>query len=92
MGLGAELLERRTSTLSEGQQQRVAFARTLLLEPHFILLDEPTSALDAQSVELVEQMIARRCSDRAVGVLWITHDLDQAERVGDRTLTFDGPT
>ena len=92
LGLSAELLERRASTLSEGEQQRLAFARSLLLKPRFILLDEPTSALDDESAGLVEQVIERRCSHGAMGVLWVTHDGAQAGRVGDRTLPLQGPT
>jgi putative ABC transport system ATP-binding protein len=92
LGLSAELLERRASTLSEGEQQRLAFARSLLLMPRFILLDEPTSALDDESAALVEQVIERRCSHGGMGVLWVTHDGAQAARVGDRTLPLKGPS
>jgi len=90
MGLGEELLSRRAVSLSEGQQQRLSLARSLLLDPCFVLLDEPTSALDEESAALVERAIERRRSESGLGVVWVTHDSQQAARVGDRSLALEG--
>lgn len=86
VGLGAEYLERDTGTLSGGEQQRVALARTLANDPDVLLLDEVTASLDPTAARRSEDLI-RDLKDRfGLTVVWITHDLAQAKRVGDRTL------
>ena len=86
-GLAATLLDRVAGELSIGQQQRVAIARVLVARPEFLLCDEPTSALDEVArLKLEETLIELRT--RGVGLLFVTHDLDQAERLGDRMLTI----
>ncbi len=91
LGLDASILERRAGELSEGQAQRVAIARSLLLHPRFLLMDEPTSALDGESAERVERLIERRCTESGLAVVWVTHDRGQAERLGERTLSLQEP-
>ncbi|MDI3258061.1 MAG: phosphate ABC transporter ATP-binding protein [Kyrpidia sp.] len=85
VGLPGELLDRDARELSGGQMQRLGLARALVLEPRILLLDEVTSALDPSTVREVETFIADLCRRRGVTVLWVTHDLDQARRVGDWT-------
>lgn len=60
-------------TLSEGQKQRLCFARMLLMRPETLLLDEPTAALDAESREIVEELIVRLCR-QGMSVIMITHN------------------
>ncbi len=91
LGLDTGILERRASELSEGQSQRVAIARSLLLQPRFLLMDEPTSALDGESAERVERLIEDRCTQSGLAVVWVTHDRAQAARLGGRILSLEEP-
>ncbi|MDR3539430.1 MAG: phosphate ABC transporter ATP-binding protein [Desulfosporosinus sp.] len=82
---------REPHTLSGGQQQRVALARTLANNPEVLLLDEPTSALDAQASEHLETLVSNLCRERELTVIWVTHDVHQAERIAqDMTLLYRG--
>jgi putative ABC transport system ATP-binding protein len=91
VGLSADLLERTAEELSGGQQQRIALARTLANDPAILLLDEVTSALDPAAVKDVESLITHIQKEQQLTVLWVTHNLDQARRVGDTTwLLVDG--
>lgn len=74
-------------TLSQGQQQRLALARLLILEPKILLMDEPTSSLDPRSVEAIEALIERHSKLRAI--LLVTHNLEQARRVCDEIVFMD---
>lgn len=69
----------RAADLSVGQQQRLALARTLAVQPEVILLDEPTSSLDRHSGEKVEEALTALKESRAL--VLVTHDLAQARRL-----------
>ncbi len=72
------------SELSGGMQQRVGLARALATGPKILLMDEPFSALDPlMRREMQDQLMALR-SELKITVLFITHDLDEALRLGDR--------
>lgn len=68
-------------TLSQGQQHRLAIARTLAVDPKVLLMDEPTSSLDPRSTRALEQLILSL--KREHSVVLVTHNLEQAERVCD---------
>jgi ABC-type multidrug transport system ATPase subunit len=85
--LGLEGRERQAArTLSVGQQQRVALARTLSVAPDFILLDEPTSALDAESVEVAEALVREEAARGRLGGILVSHDRAQLERLCGRVV------
>lgn len=73
-------------SLSGGQQQRLCMARALAVEPPVILMDEPTSALDPISTAKIEELIIEL--KKSVTVIIVTHNLQQAARVSDRTAFF----
>ncbi|MCI1590005.1 ABC transporter ATP-binding protein [Heyndrickxia oleronia] len=91
VGLSEDLLDRPAKELSGGQRQRLSLARTLVNDPSILLLDEVTSALDSISSHEVEELIKKLNHEHGTTILWVTHDLDQAKRVGDHTwLVLDG--
>ncbi len=76
-------LNKRAGSLSGGQQQRLCIARMIALEPEVLLMDEPCSALDPQSTRRVEELIVKLKA--RFTVVLVTHNLQQATRVADRT-------
>lgn len=87
VGLDASFLDHQADDLSGGEAQRMCIARTLLTEPEILLMDEPTSALDPDNRTIIEQL-ARRFADGGTPIVWVTHDLDQAARLADRTVVL----
>lgn len=85
-GLPPGLLDREADGLSGGEAQRACLARTLLTDPDVLLCDEVTSSLDGRSRRVVEDLVRSLADDEGLGVLWVTHDLDQARRLADRTV------
>lgn len=84
LGFTVETLHWQVSRLSSGEKQRLALARALVNQPRVLLLDEPTASLDPQATAAVEQVIADYRRSTAAAVLWVSHDAQQAARVGDR--------
>jgi NitT/TauT family transport system ATP-binding protein len=76
------LLNRYPRELSGGQQQRVALARAWLLRPELLLMDEPFSSLDTFTAERSLELFLQLWKDRRTTVLFITHNLREAVRVG----------
>lgn len=85
VGLTRDLLEQKAHELSGGQRQRLALARTLANRPDILLLDETTSALDPASVKEVEELLLHMNKDEGTTMIWITHHMEQARRVGHET-------
>lgn len=91
VGLTRDLLEQKAQELSGGQRQRLALARTLANRPDILLLDEITSALDPASVKEVEELLLQMNKEEGTTMIWITHHMEQARRVGHETwLMIDG--
>ena len=70
-------------TMSGGQRQQVAIARSLLGEPKLVMLDEPTAALGVRQTAMVLSLV-KRLRDRGYGVLVISHNLADVFEVADR--------
>jgi osmoprotectant transport system ATP-binding protein len=84
VGLDAALAQRWPAQLSGGQQQRVGVARALAGDAPVLLMDEPFSAVDpVVRVELQDELL-RLQADLGKTILFVTHDIDEAIRLGDR--------
>jgi molybdate transport system ATP-binding protein len=80
----APLVDRWPCSLSGGEARRVAIGRALLSDPAFLLLDEPLSSLDRARREEIMTVIERLRDEVKLPILMVTHDRDEAERLGNR--------
>lgn len=83
------LLSQRVTTLSGGEKQRVAIARSLILDPCLILADEPTGNLDPRNRDLIMNLL-RREYEKGRGIILITHDMEVARSADTVYMLQDG--
>lgn len=79
-------LDRSALGLSGGQQQRLCIARALAVNPEVLLMDEPASALDPIATQKIEELVYELKSEYTIVI--VTHNMQQAARVSDRTAFF----
>lgn len=87
LGLSHKLQDYPT-TLSGGEQQRVAIVRALMMEPDILLFDEPTSSLDPERTEIIVNII-QSLMKKGLIVLVITHDINFAVKISHQVLFLD---
>ncbi len=89
LGLENRLLHK-PGELSGGEQQRVAVARALMLDPRIILADEPTGNLDTKTGEEVHNRLVQINRDLGITIVVVTHNPALASRMTRRVLLVDG--
>ncbi|MFT2749136.1 ABC transporter ATP-binding protein [Clavibacter sp. Sh2036] len=77
-------------SLSGGMRQRAQIARTLVTRPSVLLLDEPFSALDIRTRAACQQLLLRVHDEHRPTVVFVTHDLEEADALGGRQLVLTG--
>jgi len=90
LGLNA-LIDRKPSTLSGGEQQRVAIGRALLSDPDILLMDEPLASLDAARKAEILPYIERLRDEAGLPILYVSHQIEEVARLADTVvLLSDG--
>jgi ABC-type Fe3+/spermidine/putrescine transport system ATPase subunit len=85
----SDVRDRAPSGISAGQQQRVALARSLVLEPSVLLLDEPLGDLDYKLQKFMEREFLRIHRELDTTFVYVTHDQNQAMRLGNRIVVMN---
>ena len=88
VGLDPAISKRYPYQLSGGQQQRVGVARALAADPPILLMDEPFSAVDPVVRSELQQEFLRLQADLDKTIVFVTHDVDEAIKLGDRVAVF----
>lgn len=87
----AHLAQNRADTLSGGERRRLEIARSLTIDPDFILLDEPFTGVDPKSIREIQRLVHDLRDRRGLGVLLTDHSVRETLAIADRVvLMFDG--
>jgi len=89
VGLDRSLAQRYPRQLSGGQQQRVGVARALATDPNILLMDEPFGAVDPIVRTELQDELLRLQRELAKTIVFVTHDVDEAFRLGDRVVILE---
>lgn len=89
VGLDEELIHRYPSELSGGQQQRVGIARALAASPDILLMDEPFGAVDEITRSTLQDEILRIHHQENITIIFVTHDINEALKLGSRVMVMD---
>lgn len=92
VGLDTEMKQRYPDELSGGQQQRVGIARALAASPDVLLMDEPFGAVDEITRRQLQVELKRIYEKTGITVLFVTHDISEALRLGTKVLVMDQGT
>ncbi len=84
VSLPADMRDRFPAQLSGGQRQRIGVARALAADPPLMLMDEPFGAIDPINRERLQNQFLRLQSEIRKTILFVTHDIDEAIKMGDR--------
>ena len=90
--LDSSLKDKYPSELSGGQQQRVAIARGLIHQPDILLMDEPFGAVDEITRRQLQDEILKIYQQTKTTILFVTHDIQEALKLGTRVLIMDQGT
>lgn len=88
VNLAPDALRRWPDAFSGGQRQRLVIARALVADPDFLLLDEPLSALDPRTADGITALLQRLRTERNVGYLFVSHDLEPVARVSEEVVVM----
>nr|WP_286674096.1 MULTISPECIES: ABC transporter ATP-binding protein [unclassified Clostridium] len=89
VGLSKEILNSYPGELSGGQRQRIGIARALAAKPNIVLMDEPFGAVDEITRKLLQEEILRIYNEFNVTIIFITHDIREALKLGTRVIVMD---
>lgn len=85
----SHLAERKARSISGGESQRVALARTLVTDPEFLLLDEPLAALDSPTKAQIMDDLRDWNRAHNIPILYVTHSRDEVFALGERVIVMD---
>jgi putative ABC transport system ATP-binding protein len=90
VGLEKAMLKQDAGNLSGGEVQKVSIGRALSVGPKVLLLDEPTSGLDPTATLQIEALVKRLVKTLGLTCVFVTHHIEQAERMGDTAMLLIG--
>ena len=81
--------DKRIGELSEGQQQRVIIAKSLVKQPDLLILDEPTTGIDSAAQERFYDLLTKLNKDKGITIVWSSHDMNAVEKLASKVACID---